>query len=225
VPTVWIHQLVQGPTLDVPKIPDVGTNFQAGLKVGDLVRADAGGEQQTFVVRKDGVAPVNPTALALLLGQPGAPQPKQISTAELATLPESADHTLLQGTPNLVSAHNYIADEAMCVLQRSRGDAVGKGELVIEPLPVAAGRITMDVPAGRGMLAVAEPAPSQANNRTYYLITDLGEKFRVAQQAFGPLQLGNAPVGVPKEVLDAMPSGPDLVMGRAVLTANSGGGQ
>jgi hypothetical protein len=83
----------------------------------------------------------------------------------------------------------------------------------------------MDVPAGRGMLAVAEPAPSQANNRTYYLITDLGEKFRVAQQAFGPLQLGNAPVGVPKEVLDAMPSGPDLVMGRAVLTANSGGGQ
>jgi type VII secretion protein EccB len=225
VPTVWIHQLDQGPTLDVPKIPDAGTNFQAGLKVGDLVRADAGGEQQTFVVRKDGVAPVNPTALALLLGQPGAAQPKQISTAELATLPESADHTLLQGTPNLVSARNFIADQAMCVLQHSRGDVVGKGELVIEPLPVYAGRTLMNVPPGKGMLAVAEPAPSQANNRTYYLITDQGEKFRVAQQAFGPLGLGNAPVGVPKEVLDAMPSGPDLVMGKAVLTANRGGGQ
>jgi type VII secretion protein EccB len=225
VPTVWIHQLEQGPTLDVPKIPGAGQNFQSGLKVGDLVRADAGGEQQTFVVRQDGVAPVNPTALALLLGQPGAAQPKQISTAQLAALPESADHTLLQGTPNLVSAHNFIAETAVCVLQRSKGDAVGKGSLVTEPLPVLAGRITMNVPAGRGMLAVAEPAPSQANNRTYYLITDLGEKFRVGQQAFGPLGLGNAPVGVPKEVLDAMPSGPDLVMGKAVLTANAGGGQ
>jgi hypothetical protein len=124
-----------------------------------------------------------------------------------------------------VSAHNFIADEAVCLVQRSQGDAVSKGHLVTEPLPVAAGQITMNVPAGRGMLAVSEPAPQQANNRVYYLITDLGEKFRIAQQGFAALQLGNNPVGVPKEVLDAMPSGPDLVMGKAVLTANSGGGQ
>ena len=225
VPTVWLHQLDQGPTLDVPKIPGAGENFQDGLKVGDVVESNVGGEPQTFVVRQDGIAPVNPTAKALLLGQPGAAGPKPISTSELASLRESADHTLLQGTPNVMAAHNFIADTAVCLVQRSRGDAVDKGILVTEPLPVSAGLITMNVAPGKGMLAVSEPAPAQANNRTYYLITDLGRKYRIAQQGFAALGIGNAPVGVPKEVLDAMPSGPDLVMGNAVLTANSGGGQ
>lgn len=230
VPTVWIHQLHQGQTLDVPVIDGAG---QAGppvdgtpTKIGDLLDTNVGGEKQTYVLRKDGVAPVNDTALALLLAKPGAHQPRDITTAGLAELPESKDTSTLQGMPNMVTSKTYAADNAsVCVRQKSSGDAVSTGFLVIEPLSVSAGRITMNVPAGRGLIAVSEPAPQQSDKRVYYLITDLGEKFRVAQQAFGPLQIGGTAVGMPKEVLDAMPSGPDLVMGPAVLTANTRGGQ
>jgi hypothetical protein len=230
VPTVWIHALHAGQTLDVPAIPNVGQPGPAvdgqSTKIGDLVDAVVGAEKQTYVLRPDGAAPVNATALALLLGRPGAHQPRDISTAALAALAESKDTTTLQGTPNMVNSPIDRADDAaVCVRQRSSGDAVGGGYLVTEQLSVSAGRITMNVPAGRGIIAVSEPAPQQTNNRVYYLITDLGEKFRIAQQSFGALQVGGTSVGVPKEVLDAMPSGPDLLMGPAVLTANTGGGQ
>jgi type VII secretion protein EccB len=230
VPTAWIHQLRQGQTLEVPVIDGAG---QPGpivdgqpTKIGDLVKSAVGQQTQTFVLRKDGIAPVNDTALALLMSKPGAHPPREISTSALAQLTESKDTSTLQGMPNMVGSRTYDAgDSAVCVRQKSVGDAVGIGQLVTEPLKPPTGRITMHVPAGRGAIAVSEPAPQQAQNRVYYLITDLGEKFRVAQQAFGPLQIGGTAIGVPKEVLDAMPSGPDLVMGPAVLTANTRGGQ
>ena len=230
VPTAWLHQLHQGQTLDVPVIDGAG---QAGptvlgqtTRIGELLETTAGAEKQTFVVRKDGVAAVNDTALALLLAKPGAQQPKQINAAGLAQLTVSPDSSLLHGMPNMINSPiDHDDNNSVCVRQRSSGDAVSGGFLVTEPILPSAGRITMRVPGGRGMIAVSEPAPQQADKRVYYLITDLGEKFRVAQQSFGPLQIGGTAVGVPKEVLDAMPSGPNLVTGAAVLTANSGGGQ
>jgi len=230
VPTAWIHQLHAGQTLDVPVIDGAGQNGPTvegqQAKVGDLFEAAVGAEKETFVLRKDGVAPVNDTALALLLSRPGAHQPREIGTSDLVALPQSGDHSTLQGTPNMVTSKTYSADDAaVCVRQKSSGDAVGIGSLVIEQIKMSAGQITMNVPAGRGLIAVSEPAPQQADKRVYYLITDLGEKFRVAQQAFGPLQIGGSAVGLPKEVLDAMPSGPELVMGAQVLTANTRGGQ
>jgi type VII secretion protein EccB len=230
VPTSWIHQLHTGQTLEVPVIDGAGqpgpTVEGIPTRVGDLLTSVVGADTQVFVLRKDGIAPVNDTALALLLSRPGARQPREISTAGLTQLPESADTSTLQGMPNMVTSKTYDAgDSSVCVRQRSVGDSVGLGSLVTEPLKPSPGRITMHVPGGRGAIAVSEPAPQQAQNRVYYLITDLGEKFRVAQQAFGPLQIGGNAIGVPKEVLDAMPSGPELVMGPAVLTANIRGGQ
>jgi len=230
VPTAWLHQLHAGQTLDVPVIDGAGQNGPAvggqPSRIGDLFESVVGAEKETFVLRKDGVAPVNDTALALLMSRPGAHQPRELSTADLVALPQSADHSTLQGMPNMVTSKTYSADDAaVCVRQKSSGDAVGIGSLVIEQIKMSAGQITMNVPAGRGLIAVSEPAPQQADQRVYYLITDLGEKFRVAQQAFGPLQIGGSAVGMPKEVLDAMPSGPNLVMGAQVLTANTRGGQ
>ncbi|MFI9387393.1 type VII secretion protein EccB [Kutzneria sp. NPDC052558] len=230
VPTAWIHQLHLGQTLDVPAIEDAG---QPGpvvdgqpTRVGDLLDSVVGGDKQTYVLRKDGIAPVNDTALALLEAKSGAHAPREISTSALAELPQSADSSTLQGMPNVVTAKTYTSDDAaVCVRQKSSGDTVSAGFLVTEPLSVSAGRITMNVPAGRGLIAVSEPAPQQADQRVYYLITDLGEKFRVAQQAFGALGVGGTAVGMPKEVLDALPSGPNLVTGQAVLTANTQGGQ
>ena len=228
VPTAWIHALHQGQTLDTPAIPDAGkagpTVDGLSTKIGQLFSTTVGNQTQNYVLRGDGVAPVNATALALMLDKPNAAQPRPISAATLAQLPESQDTSLLQGTPDLISAPTYHADQnAVCVRQGSSGDAVSVGHLVTERIGVVAGRTTLHVPAGKGMLATSEPPVS--TDRDFFLITDLGEKFPLSQQAVGALQLGGTPVGIPRQVLAAMPSGPDLVTGMSVLTATNGGGQ
>lgn len=230
VPMVWVRSLRLGQVLTIPVIPGAGRNgpVVAGqpTTIGDLLATTVNGQSQDYVLLQDGVAALNSTMLDLLAGAPGASAPLQMSPAALAGLPASKDTSLFQGTPNLAGSPVYRSDgAAVCARQASSGDTVGLGHLVTEQLSVTAGRTTLNVPAGRGMIATGEPAPPNQSQRGYFLITDVGEKFAVSQEGLTALQLSGTPVGIPSGLLAAMPSGPDLVTGAAVLSADNGEGQ
>jgi type VII secretion protein EccB len=223
VPMAWLHSLRRGQVLTTPVIPGAGRNgpVVAGqpTRIGELLVTTVEGQPQDYVLREDGVAPVNPTALALLAGAANASAPRQLSPSALAGLPESRDTSLLQGMPNLVGTPVYRSDRsAVCVRQSSSGGTAGAGHLVTEQLSVPAGRTTLNVPPGHGMIAMGQA------QGTYFLITDVGEKFAIAQEGLTSLELSGTPAALPAEVLAAMPSGPDLVTGASVLTANNGEG-
>jgi hypothetical protein len=230
VPTAWIHALRPGPALTVPVIPGAGQHGPAvsgqPTTIGEVLTVAVGRQTQDYVLRQDGVAGVNPTALQLLQQAPGALPPRPISASALAELPVSADTSLLNGIPDLMDAPNYRSDRyAVCVQQSSVGDTVRAGVLTAEQLSVPIGQSTVRVPAGGGMLAVSEPGPTDKTERGYWLITDVGERFAVSQAGVAALGVGGTPVGVPADVLAAMAAGPDLVTGPAVLAAGQGRGQ
>ena len=229
VPMTWIRALAAGQTLDTPAIVGAGRPGPVidgrPTTIGQLLTTDIGGRTQTYVLREDGVAAVNATALALLTAVPGTAAPQQVSASQLSQLGMSTDTSLLQGVPNLLAEPTYFSDQAaVCVLQQSTGYTVSPGVVITEkPVAIPRGRTIVSVPDGRAVLATAAPARSE-QSRDYYLITDLGEKFALSQPAIGALQLPDTPVAVPTQILAAMPSGPDLVTGTAALTATHGGG-
>jgi type VII secretion protein EccB len=227
VPQSWIKAVPSGGTIDIPVIPGAGghgpTIEGQATAIGQLISTVINGRTQYYALFGDGVAPLNPTTFALLSALAPPSQLRGISATALAALPVSTQTAVLRSVPDLASAPLYRAGQsAVCAQQSSSGNNVGSSLMVTEQLSVPTGT-TVKVPAGKGML-VAAPSTTTSGTQEY-LITDVGTKFAMPKEAAQTLQLPDTAVTMPAQLLAAVPSGPNLVTGPAVLAAVPAGGQ
>ncbi|MFH8386872.1 type VII secretion protein EccB [Kitasatospora sp. NPDC018058] len=224
VPAAWLAALPTGTALAAPDIPGRGQPGPAvagrPAEVGRLFTAGPPDTGQHFVLRPDGLAPVSRTEFALLQAEPGTPAAAEIGTGDVTAAPSSADTSLLDRIPDLLTAPTWHGDrERLCVRQRATGTAVTT-DVVLRDAPARSGA-TVLVPPGRGVLAAElQPRPGERRSRRY-LITDQGLKYPLADDnAAGALGYGRVSAQtLPATVLDAVPAGP------ALAVAADGGGQ
>jgi type VII secretion protein EccB len=221
VPGAWLSALPTGPRLAAAPVPGAGKRGAviAGVRyrVGDLFATTAGGVQQYYELRTDGLAPVSRTEFALREVVPGVPRPVQLSAAAVAAAPGSADKSLLTSIPDMLGGAVYEpAGQALCVL---RGDAA-QATLVTESAAAVshaqlAGASGAVVPPGDGMLAAppqsSDPSVTSTGEQEEYLITDSGEKYPIVGEAAGALGYGGVTAAtLPAQVLGLIPTGPVL---------------
>jgi type VII secretion protein EccB len=238
----WLGALPTGPELAsaaVPRAGEPGPSIAGAERlVGDLFVTSAGGVEQYYELRADGLAPISRTEFALREAVPGVSEPVELSPADVAAAPESADRSLLTSMPDMLGGDVYqSAGQALCVLHgalagtSAPGTSAGAAALVTESAATVgqarlAGSSGAVVPAWGGMLAVS-PQSSQASvtsldspsgpalragTQKEYLITDTGEKYPIADdQAASALGYGSVTaVTLPAQVLGLIPTGPVL---------------
>lgn len=228
VTSTWLAQVPSGGTVTAPRIPKAGSTGTsvAGrpAKVGQLFQATAAGAQELYVLRSDGLTPVNRTGFALLSAAPGASAPRQVSAADIAAAPVSQDRSLLTAVPDLLSGTAFRpADSALCVLQKG-GSGTG-GSIVTEPVAAGSRPSGLYVPPAKGLLVTAQSAQPTGSTPQLYLITDSGRKYPLADTAVAALGYGQAKVrALPRKLLDLAPTGPrlDTNAAKAAVPARAG---
>jgi type VII secretion protein EccB len=241
VTSTWLGALPTGPELAATPVPDAGQQGPeiAGVRysVGDLFVTTAGGVEQYYELRTDGLAPISRTEFALRAAAPGVPQPTELSAADVAAAPMSGDRSLLTSMPDMLGGTVYAPGaQDLCVLHgrtAQGGAASGTGTVTLVTESAATvgqaqlvGGSGAVVPAGDGMLAMS-PQAATANvasaisgpstesvpgTQQEYLITDTGEKYPiVGAEAAGALGYGGVTaVTLPNQVLSLIPTGPVL---------------
>ena len=216
-PAAWLDALPQGKALAPPAIAGAGRPGPdvAGrpATVGELFDSIAGGMDQRYVLLADGFAPISATEFALFAASRGEGPPAQVSPADIAALPSSADRAMLSMLPDLLSGSVYQSagsaqpgGEALCVSQASPGDAAGT-TVVTANLDTPG----VLVPPGAGMIVAAPSAPPGGGSAPTYLITASGEKYLLAGNAQSALGYGNAAAqAMPSQILGLVPACPAL---------------
>jgi len=203
VPLVWLEALPTGPALAAPEVagarqrgPVVAGQAQP---VGQLFQSTAAGVDQYFVLLRDGLAPISRTVLALFLTVSQQSAPMQLSTAQIAAAPASADRAMLTSLPDMLAGPVFAPSQgALCVRQRSPGSPASS-TVVTENLT----RTGVIIPSGVGMIV---SSASQS-----YLITGAGRQYALIGSAAQALGYGSAaPNTMPAAVLHLVPSGPPL---------------
>jgi type VII secretion protein EccB len=208
----WLDALPTGPAVAAAKIPGAGTPGPPigghPAQVGALFSTDADGVLQYYVLLPDGLSPITLTEAALF-AVAGAPQPVQESPSAIATAPLSANRSLLTRLPNLLSG-SVVSSGTLCVTQHSPGSAADSQVVVATATPSASAPSVV-VPPHQGML-VQPPGGNATTPAPEYLITDTGEKYLVSDSdALDALGYSNATADVmPKNIIDLIPSGPEL---------------
>ncbi|NSC24346.1 type VII secretion protein EccB [Streptomyces albus subsp. chlorinus] len=243
VSAALLNSLPPGPDLAAPDVPSrgrPGPELGGGkTRIGQVFRASApGGEPRYYVLRKEGLAPVNATVAALLLGDPqtkkkayagsavnAVPLGADAVTGHLAPGAEGEDaRTDLPASPP--KAVDPPTGESPCVALRSDEDGtrvsvsladtdtIGRAAQAapegLTPACVPVNRIV--VPPGGGALVHALGAGGSNVGSTVYLVTDNGVKYRVptadALEALG--YTASQAQRLPSSLLSMLPTGPDL---------------
>jgi type VII secretion protein EccB len=211
----WLAALPTGAVVTAPAVaqhgetgPEIGG---AAGTVGTLYYAVAGGTEEDYILLADGLAPITRTEAALF-EVAGSAAARQVSTAEIAAAPVSANRTMLASLPDFLSGPVFSpSTSSLCVRQSAPG-TTASSTLVTEPTAAVTADPAVVLPAGSGMLA--EPAGQSANSTDpiVYLISDTGERYLVSgTQALGALGYSSVgPVVLPGSVLGLIPSGPEL---------------
>jgi hypothetical protein len=180
-----------------------------------------------YVVRADGLAAVTETQAALLLGAPGeraaygGAAPKLVDVAGADVADATRAHADAADFPARLPRPVTGADR-LSVCATGSGGTPGTLLLATSPAPAGAkpvpvsgrtDRVANDIylPPGRAALVSAG---------SVYLITDQGERFRVADSAsLAALGYGSVrPTPVPAALLALFPSGPTLSTAAAAST-------
>jgi type VII secretion protein EccB len=235
-PAVWLAALPTGPALTPPAVKNAGkpgppVAGRASM-IGELFESIAAGVSQYYVLLADGLAPLSRTEFALFTATPGERPPAQVSPADIAASPASADRSLLSRLPDLLAGTDYQpGSTALCVRQRSPGTAAGAA-VVTERLdgsgasvPIGTGTtvpggagtalapsVDIIVPPGAGMIVAAPSGASSSAAPQSYLITGTGLKYPLmAGSAVAALGYGGVTARLmPAAILDLIPTGPVL---------------
>lgn len=243
VSAAFLNALPAGPDLAPPSIPGAGTPGPRlggrATAVGQVFQlAVPGAEARYYVLRRDGLAPLTATELALVLGDPQtrrkayggvSPTPGALTSEALKgrLAPDAGqDKGPGQSPESPPKAVTVPENRTPCarVTPEGEGTRVGvtlaatselgpvaqhsSGAATAACLPVD--RIT--VPPGRGSLVRAVGAGGGKVGGTVYLVTETGVKYRLAtQDAVEALGYQDAVPGeMPQMMLAMLPSGPDL---------------
>jgi type VII secretion protein EccB len=225
-PSNWLDALPTGTKLAPAPIPKAGTPGHqvagAPAKVGQLFQTTAAGIRHYYVLRADGIAPITATESALLAAGTGGHAPRRVASPDIAAVNASADRSLLNRIPDLLSDSDFTADGAALCLKQSLTDGTTHSTVVRETGQAAAPGTRIMVPAGRGLIAI--PPKESPNDTTPqpYLISDRGVKYPLAADgAVKALGYANAvPRTLPKPLLDLLPSGPLLTRAKATATVS-----
>ncbi|MDH6697379.1 type VII secretion protein EccB [Streptomyces sp. MAA16] len=249
VSAALLNSLSSGPDLTAPAIPgrgDPGPSLGgADTRIGQVFQVSApGGDLHYYVLRKEGLAPVNATMAALLLGNPetrmkayrgGTAAATTLGAAavigRLAPGAEGGDtRTDLPASPP--KAVEPAVGDSPCVSIQSGADGtrvsvslahtedIGRpAQATTEGLTAACVTVNrIVVPPGGGALVHALGADGSNVGSTLYLVTDNGVKYRVpsaeALKALG-YTTGQAQ-RLPSSLLAMVPTGPDLTAAAAV---------
>jgi type VII secretion protein EccB len=228
----WLNQLPAGPDIVPVVIPgrgEVGPAIGDGpARVGQVFAVRVPGTpERYFVLLRDGLRELSPTAFALVMGDPAtasaypgqAVRALEISPYELSRLPASQQALLSEAVPAVPPGQTALRPgQTWCVESTAAGTTVA-----VRAVPAVAGtladaRLTrteqtadaVTVGAGLGGL-VREARPGQAPGNSYFLVTDTGAKYPLTPAVAD--MLGYPPAGAtptPAGVLALLPTGPVL---------------
>ncbi|MFG1918538.1 type VII secretion protein EccB [Micromonospora sp. NPDC048898] len=218
-PAAWLDGLPTGVTLGPARIPNAGNpGPPVGGRVhpvGTLFRQQpAAGAEQLFVLRPDGLAPVNRMEFALIAVRGGA-APVTLDAADVAEAPRSGDRTLAERLPDLTD-HRWQdpAGRVLCLRQRPVNPETVVSEVVLAERYVAGvfddGTPTVVATPGSGMTVT--PVPKAGSTAEVVLISDHGIAYRLADpDTVAALKLASvAAIPFPRGLLAAVPPGPVL---------------
>lgn len=220
VPATWLGWLPDGPAIAPAKIDGAGT---AGPRVGGrphqvgtLFRLRSGaGEEQFFVLRRDGLAPMSRTEF-LLSAAAGRQAPVDLAAADVVHAERSADDSLLTRLPDLTGLRpEDPGGRMLCLQQRPRWPDTFTSTAAFVPRSSSAvddrGRTSIRVRPGSGLLVTPGPVPSQGTPVLFF-VSEQGVAYRLGDTgAAGALKFGGLPaVPLPAALLEALPQGPVL---------------
>ncbi|AGZ38800.1 type VII secretion protein EccB [Actinoplanes friuliensis] len=219
-PQVWLDWLPDGEALAPAAIPGAGTK---GPEVGGERRAigtlfrqkPAAGEEQLFVLRRDGLAPMSRTEF-LFADAKGAGAPVELDAAAVVDAPKSEDRSLTSRLPDLAGLRWQDPGRAvLCLRQQPASADSFSSTVVYVPQDRSAvdpdGRTSVYARPGTGMVVVAVPKESRITPEVS-LISEEGTAFTLADSAtvsalkFDKIGL----VPFPKSLLATLPQGPLL---------------
>ncbi|GHB68394.1 type VII secretion protein EccB [Streptomyces viridiviolaceus] len=223
-PQSWLTALPDGPTVAAASVPDRGEPGPriAGResKVGQVftTAADGAATAQYYVLRTDGLAPLNHTEYALMATDAKGLAPRHVSQADIAAAPGSEDRSLLHRLPDFLSGPVAQLDRRTVCLRQSVTGTKTHTTVSLQAKPTAAvGRVSL--PVGAGLLLQPLPLPRQGESRRLFLVTELGVKYPLGDDsALSALGYADSQVRVaPPEVLDLLATGP-VLSGQGALT-------
>ncbi|BCJ35641.1 ESX-1 secretion system protein eccB1 [Actinocatenispora thailandica] len=218
-PDAWLKWLPTGATLSPPKIPNAGA---AGPKVagrqypvGTLFRQRAtGGTEQLFVLRDDGLAPIDRMDFLLATAVTHT-RPVPLNAVDAVAAQRSSDRSLVGRLPDLSGLHWQHPDGGvLCVRQRPAGTSVHSQVVFTTRANAgvsASGRTSVLVAPGTGLLAV--PAPVTRTSAQHpYLISDNGVAYPLrGNDTIQALRLDtSATIPLPTALLSSLQQGPAL---------------
>ena len=231
-PASWLDLVPSGDDLEVPAIPGSGSATVEvdgrDVEVGALfTQSTTTGGRQLFVLRKDGLAPINQTMSQVLEAAHGT-KPVALDAAAVAATPRSGDRSLSTPFAELsASAWQDGAGLALCQRQSPISKDTVDSRLVLTAPALAAldqdGKATVRLRSGTGMVVYAIPRASSFGTPDTYLIADQGLRYQLtdkdATKALGIVDSYQVPF--PRTLLEALPSGPALSRS-AVVTEPKG---
>ncbi|MDT0435451.1 MULTISPECIES: type VII secretion protein EccB [Streptomyces] len=247
VSAALLNSLSSGPDLAAPAVErrgDAGPSIGgADTRIGQVFQVSApGGDLHYYVLRKEGLAPVNATMAALLLGNPETKKAYAGGTVAATTLGAAAVIGHLApgteggetrtdmpasppkavepgvGTSPCVSIQSG-ADGTRVSVSLARTEEIGRpAQATTEGLTAACVTVNrIVVPPGGGALVHALGADGSNVGSTVYLVTDNGVKYRVpsddALKALG--YTASQAQRLPSSLLSMVPTGPDLTASAA----------
>ncbi|ROP29854.1 type VII secretion protein EccB [Couchioplanes caeruleus] len=232
VPQSWLGLLPEGEPLRAPRIDGAGQPGPAvagrGHVIGTLFRQPvAGGTEQLFVLRREGLAPVNATQFRFLQAA-RAGRPVELTAADVVSAPRSANVSLTGGPPELAAARwEEPRGRVLCQRQEPVGVGAVAATVVftgdVQAVRKSDGSPRVSVPSGSAMVAYPVPLPPGGRMPAPYLISEVGVRYPVPKdQALTAMGVNGVSRPMPGIVLASMENGPVLDRD-AVIVAGMGG--
>lgn len=232
----WLDQLPVGSDIGPMSVPERGTagpvvDGQA-TKIGQLfVTHVVGTAQRYYLLQRDGLSELSATEVAVMSSDPETGQaygsrpvePTEMTASALSALPTSHQPTMPADLPDKPPAvAPTLPGQAWCT---RRAGSDGQVQVTAEPLPVDPREVHGGIGISRTEQTAAAVAmapgvgglvrlgrPGQVNGSSYFLVTDAGVKYpladaSVAQPLGYPLERATT---APPALLALLPTGPVL---------------
>jgi type VII secretion protein EccB len=229
----WLAAVPDAAELGVARIDGAGdegpTVGGVRHRIGQLFRQriDGGTADRMFVLRGDGLAPLDRIEAMLLEARAGTGQPVELTTAALAGAPQSPDRSLVGRLPRIDTARGQEpGDRVVCQRQRPVGEAIEVTVVLVAHRDAASGRdghVGTSVRPGSGLVVHAVPAAAGEHAPELHLIADDGVQYPLSDDAaLRALGLDrSASIPFPRSLLRELPVGP--VLSRAAAIAGKEG--